>query len=155
MPNDAVLVRLSCITPSFNRGDGNVGRLFPPAVWAGDFVRGDQPNVVVGIHEDDDGLVIARLGFGEVAECGDNDNVARMHEVGGRSIDADDATAAGPLHRIGRQPGTPGDIPDMDFLEGQNVSRFEQVEVEREAPFVVQVGLGDGQPMQLRLEHPP
>ena len=93
----------------------------------GDFVWGDQPDAVFGIHQHNGWLVVAGVGFRDVAEGGDDNNVSRVDQMGGGSIDADHAAASGSLHRVGRQAGSPGHIPDMDLLEREDVGGFQSL----------------------------
>jgi hypothetical protein len=65
-------------------------------------------DLVVAIDQDHGRLPGGRLGGVDLGEGGDDDQVARAGQVGGRAVDADDAAVVGAAQRVGDQAGAAG-----------------------------------------------
>src|SRR5699024_12038284 len=70
---------------------------------------------VVGVHEHHARLVGARLGVLHDGVGDDDHQVARVHQVGGGAVDADDARPALAGDGVGGQPGAVVDVDDVDL----------------------------------------
>ena len=73
-------------------------------------------DAVVLVDPHDIGLVDPGLGVVELDEGGDDAQVARLVEVGGRTVGADDARPGLSPQGVGDQAAAPRDVPDMDRL---------------------------------------
>ena len=62
------------------------------------------------------GWRVAGLGVVHDAVRDEDDEVAGVHQPGGRAVDADDAGAARPGDDVRLQPGAVGDVDDRDLL---------------------------------------
>src|SRR5699024_4387401 len=78
---------------------------------------------------------------------------ARGHAVGGGAVEAADARPALAGEGGGGQPGAVVDGDDVDLLALEQVGRVHEVGIDRARAHVVQVGLRDGGPVDLGLEH--
>lgn len=95
----------------------------------------------------------AGLGVVDLGVADQDDQIAGVHEVGGCAVDADDTGAALALDDVRLQPGTVVDVDDVHELPGQQIGRFHQLGIDSDRADVVQIGLGHGGPVDLRLEH--
>ena len=76
-----------------------------------------------------------------------------MHEMRGRTVDAEHAGAAFALDDVGLEPGAVRHVDDRDLLSGEQVGGVHQVAVDRDGADVVEVGVRDGGAVDLRLQH--
>lgn len=112
--------------------------------------RADHP--IIRVDLDDDGGIVGRH-LGDIGEGRDDDEVADLDVMGRRAIGAEDAAAGRRRDSISGQPRAVGDVPDMDFLVGDNVGGQHQRLVDRKAAFVMQVGVGHRATVNLAFEH--
>lgn len=98
------------------------------------------------------GLMSDRLIFRQHREGGDDHDVAFFGQMGGGAVDADGPGAAGAGQGIGLEAVPVGDVPDVDMFVGQDVRSFQEVDVDRDTALIMQVGVGDRRPMDLRFE---
>ena len=110
-------------------------------------------DAVVGVDEDHAGLAGARLGVVHLPVADEDDEVAGVHQPGGRAVDADDAGAARAGDDVGLQAGAVGDVDDRDLLALEQVGGVHEVLVDGDGADVVQVGLRHGGAVDLALEH--
>src|SRR5690606_33804216 len=82
-----------------------------------------------------------------------DDQVAGPDQVGGRTVDPDHAGATLALDDVRLQPVSVGDVQDVHQLARQQVGGVHQLRVHRDGTDVVEVRLGDGGTVDLRLEH--
>src|SRR4029453_15935185 len=78
--------------------------------------------------------------------------VVGLHEVRGRTVHADLAGAGLALDRVGREARAIRAVVDLDALVGEDVGRAQEVAVDRDRTFVVEIRLGDAGAVDLRLE---
>src|SRR5439155_4258422 len=81
------------------------------------------------------------------------DLVARVHEAGGRTVQ-DDVTGTTRDH-VGLEPRAVVDVEDVHLFVLADVGELHQAGVERDRADVIEVGTGDGRPVDLRLHHDP
>src|SRR5699024_5010048 len=117
---------------------------------AGVVAQGGGP--VIGIHVDDIGLVGAGLGIRGLEVAHDDDQITRIDQVGGGTIDADAAGSGITGDHIGLNPGAVGDVHDGDLLTLDEASGADQVGVDGDGTDIVEVGLGDGGAVNLATE---
>ena len=76
-----------------------------------------------------------------------------MHEPGGGAVH-DDVAGATPDH-VGLEAGAVVDVEHVHLLVLEEVGELHEARVERDRPDVVEIGTGDGGPVDLRLHHDP
>ena len=133
--------------------DGDVAPDQPGAVEGLGRVEAGGQDLVVGVDEDHVRLELPGLGGLHLAVADQDHDVAGVHQPGRGAVDAEHAAAALAGDRVGLQPGAVGDVDDVHELAGQQVGGVEQVLVDGDRADVVQVGLGDGGPVDLALHH--
>ena len=89
-----------------------------------------------------------------LAVGGQDDEVAGTGEVGGGAVDADDLRAARAAERVRREAGAGRGVPDVDLLVLEDAGRVEEIGVDGDAAFVLEIGVGDAAAMDLSEEHP-
>ena len=96
-----------------------------------------------------------RPGLGGLhARVGDHDHlVARLHQPRGRAVDPDDPAAPRRLDDIGGEARARGDVEHVHLLVRQEGGGVQEVAVDGDGAFVLEVGLGHGRPMQLGAQH--
>ena len=72
-----------------------------------------------------------------------------MGEPRGRAVQADHAAPARTPDRVGVESLAVHHVEHLHLLMNQNVGRVQEVGVDRDRPFVIQIGLGDTSPMDL------
>ena len=100
-------------------------------------------DLVVGVDEDHLGLMAGEFFFCQGHETGDNDDIALLGQVSRSPVDADGGRAAWGRQGIGFEAVAVGDVPNMDVFMRKDIRSLEQIEVDRNAAFVMQVGVGD------------
>ena len=110
-------------------------------------------DAVVAIHEHHLGPVATGLGLFEVAEGGQDHDVARGHEVGRGTVDADHTRARRADEGVGAEAVAVADVPDVDLLVLEDAGGLHQIGVDGDRTLVVEVGLGDGGTVDLAQEH--
>src|SRR5581483_855284 len=125
------------------------GRVSHGAFLLGQFEVGSRSIAVVDVHHD--GRVALQLGLLVVGVGDDDYLVARLHETGGGAVEAHLAGAA--LDGIGLEPVAVVDVEHGDLLVLPDVGQVHEPAVERDRSDVLQVGVGHGGPVDLRLEH--
>ncbi len=113
----------------------------------------DLTHSVVFIDEYAAGSVLGRFLGGEVGEGRDDDDVARVDQVGGGAVDAHHPRPGWPSERVGREPGSPCYVPDVDLFVFENSCRTKQVVIDRDRSLVVKVGLRHGGSVNLAQQH--
>src|SRR5947208_440762 len=108
---------------------------------AGGFLDFGGGNLVFVIDEDE--ARAKSIGVVDYGEGGDDDQVAGFGEEGGGAVGANDAGTLGAQHGIGPEASAAGHVPDVNFLERDDVGGLQEVAVEGQAPFVVHVGMSD------------
>ena len=94
------------------------------------------------------GLVVERI-------IHDDYQIARMNEVRGGTVDADDAAASWRGNDIGFEASAVGDVDDCHLLAFDEVGGVKQVGVDCNRADVMQVGLRHRRTVDLRLHHDP
>ncbi len=94
------------------------------------------------------GLFRGHLGIGD-----QDDNVVLVHQVRGCPVDANDTGAALAGDGIGLQARTVGHVYDCHELAGKDIGSIQEVQVNGDRSYVVQVGVRDGGPVDFGLEH--
>src|SRR5205085_8521472 len=79
--------------------------------------------------------------------------VARLHEAGGRPVEAHLAPTPG--DGVGLEAGAVVDVEHGDLLPLADVGHLHESGVEGDRTHVVEVGVGDRRPVDLGLEHAP
>src|SRR4051794_7759718 len=102
---------------------------------------------------DDDGGIALEVLLVERGEAGDDDLVAGAHQAGGGAIHLHRARSLLALDRVGHEPGTIVDVPDVNLLVDQQVRLPHQLGIQGDAADVVDVTVRDRRAMDLRLDH--
>ncbi|KAG1466432.1 hypothetical protein G6F57_013260 [Rhizopus arrhizus] len=99
-------------------------------------------------------LRLEAVGFllGHAGERGDDDDVTDLHVARGATVERDNAAAGFGADGIGREARTVGHVPDVHLLELADAGGSQQVVVDGDRAFVVQLGMGDGGAVDLGLE---
>src|SRR5262249_38047972 len=108
---------------------------------------------VVRVDEDTARRPLTSLRFGHQAETGDDHDVTLTRFVRRSAVDTDHPRAALPGERVGLEALTVGNIPDVDLLIGDDVRPLQQLNVDGDAAFVVQIGAGHGGAVYLAAKH--
>src|SRR5262245_55468620 len=108
---------------------------------------------VGAVDEDAGGLPAARPRVLPLHVAADDHQARGLDRMGGGAVHADLARAGLSLDRVGREPAGVGAVVDLDLLVGKDVRRAHQIGVDGDAPLVLDVRLGDGGSVDLRLQH--
>src|SRR3954468_10419445 len=110
-------------------------------------------DAVVGIDVDQVWLVLGHLCLGQADEGGDDHQVARGHAARGATVHGDDARALFRTQRVRDEAFAVADVPGVDLLVLADTRGIEQVAVDGDRTFVVQLGVSHRGPVDLALEH--
>ena len=127
--------------------DGRVARPngAPDEKWA---LRGGGRPLFVGDHADsigrvdvnDPGPVCRRLLLGHPRVAGQDHEVSRPDEVGGRTVDADLSRAASSRDDVGREASAVGHVVNIDLLVLEKPSRLDESRIDRDRAHIVDIG---------------
>ena len=79
------------------------------------------------VDEDNGGLDLAHEGLGYLGVGHDDDEVADVYLVGGRTVELDGARATPSGNRVGGQAFAVVDVDDVNLLAGHNVRGVQQI----------------------------
>ena len=108
--------------------------------------------LIVLIHQNHSRFVFPHFGFVVPRVAGDDHQIALLDQVCRCPVDADLAGSSRPGNGVRRQTGSIGDIQDVHLLVHDDVGRVHQILVDRDAPLVVQIGVSDRGPVNLRFQ---
>ena len=83
------------------------------------------------------------LSFGVFAVANDDHNVVDFDESGCCTVDADFSRATDAWDHVGSNSTAVGNIQDVNLFEGDHFSGLQQIQVDGDAAFVVQIRLSD------------
>src|SRR5690242_11540180 len=98
-------------------------------------------NFVLGVHQHDHGLMPPGFLRSELRVGDDDDVVAGVHQPGRRPVDADRARAALAGDGVRLEPVAVVDVDHLDPLEGHDAGGVQELGVDGDRAFVVQLGL--------------
>lgn len=139
---------------------GSGGRNLDVAAGSNSVQRGQRlgsgraHNPVGGIDVDDDGRVGGHLVIVVVGVADENHLVTGGNQASRGSIEAHITSASLSLDHVGLEPGSVGDINYRHLFELDQVGGIHQVPVDRHRADVMQVRVGHGGTVDLRLHHP-
>src|SRR5690606_23057739 len=108
---------------------------------------------VAGVHVHDLGLVVPGLVVGHQHVGDDDHDVAFGAQAGGGAVEADVPPAGRAGDDVGFQAAAVVDVDYLHLFEGQDVGQLHQLLIDGDASFIVQVGVGNGGTVDLRLAH--
>ena len=97
-------------------------------------------------------MMICTLRAVELGITADYDHVTGANQMGSCSVDADDSRVGSTFNGVRRQAIAVGDVINLDLLVLNDVGQFHQLDVDRHASLVMQLGLSDGGSMDLRFQ---
>ena len=107
---------------------------------------------MIVLREDDSGVPLFCLVKVHLSVGRYDDEVAYMHFMGGGSVDADDARSGRTLDGIGAKTFSIGDVIYFDPFVFYDVGGFHKVAIYCDAANIVEVGFGDSNSVNFRLE---
>src|SRR5690606_24165590 len=120
--------------------------------WTGELGGVVVERDVVPVHADDARAMVPRLFGRHLREGGEDHEITGLIQVCRCAVDAHGARASRTLERVGAQARPAGHVPDVDLLVGEDLRTIHQIPIDGDAAFVVEVGVGDGGAVDLRLE---
>ena len=109
--------------------------------------------LVVLIHEDDAGVIILQVFWGELGITDDDHQVARADQARGGAIDADDTGSPLTGDHVGGQAIAVVDIHDVDLLPLEQIRGLHEVCINGAGAHIVEIRLGDGGPVDFGFQH--
>ena len=108
---------------------------------------------IVLIRKDDGRRKCFGFFGGHVRIANEDDHVTYLHLACSGAIEADGATATFTTDGIGFKSFPIVDVHDLNFFSFENVGGFEQIGIHSDASYIVELCLGDFDPMYLRLKN--
>jgi hypothetical protein len=109
-------------------------------------------DAVVIIDQHNPGNVTLAFFIGELCIAADDHKVTDLDQASGGSVEAHDARAAFAADGVSRQAIAVVDVVNINLFPFDDVGRFHQQRVQRNAAFVVQTGIRDSRTMDFGFE---